>query len=77
MIDQLDGMGYHAYTHSFSHGGMTLHNVIADLPGTGTFTIDPEILERIRMILVAHPFPIPLETWLKPILKLLGREWLG
>lgn len=76
LLDELNDMGYCAYTHSFSFAGTTLHNVIADLPGTGYFVIDPDILERIREILLRYPLPYPPDPWMKAIIRLVGNEWL-
>ena len=52
LLVDLRAMGYCAWRHEFLHNGVTLSNVIADLPGTGLFRIKPAILERIRRLLL-------------------------
>jgi hypothetical protein len=76
LLDELNAIGYCAYTHSFTHGGQTLKNVIADLPGTGFVRFDPDILDRLREIFVRHPFPDPPDPWLKDLTRLVGSKWL-
>jgi hypothetical protein len=76
LLDELRAIGYCAYTHSFTHAGLTLHNVVADLPGRGYFRLDPDLLERIRQILLEHPMPDPPEPWLEPLARLVGKAWL-
>ncbi len=75
IVNELNEMGYCAYTHSFTHAGMTLNNVIADLPGTGYFRLDPNIRERVKEIFLKHPFPDPPDPWIKSISKLVGMKW--
>jgi hypothetical protein len=48
LINELNSMGYNAYTHSFEFEGKTLQNVIADLPGIGYWKTEPNIREEIR-----------------------------
>jgi hypothetical protein len=67
LLDDLRGIGYCATTHAFSHGGKTLHNVIADLPGTGFYRI-PKILLELREVLRHWP---PNPPWEK-VRELLG-----
>lgn len=76
LLAELRAIGYCAYTHSFTHAGMTLKNVIADLPGTGLFRIDPDILEALRRILIRFPIPEPDPPWLPEVRGLFGREWV-
>lgn len=76
LLDELNAMGYCAYTHSFTYLGMTLNNVIADLPGAGIFRINPDILEKLRKIFIKHPWPDPPEPWTKEVRNLLGTAWL-
>ncbi len=54
LLADLRAIGYCAWTHAFVHNGQTLHNVIADLPGTGTFR-RPEIFEKLREVLIEWP----------------------
>ena len=63
-------------THSFTHGGNTLHSVIADLPGTGFLRIRPEIIEILRQLLLKHPWPDPPDPLLETLRKLGGEEWV-
>jgi hypothetical protein len=71
----LRNMGYCAYTHSFNFAGMTLRNVIADLPGRGNFKLDPNILERIQEIFLKYPLPDPPDPWSKLVLQQVGSKW--
>jgi hypothetical protein len=75
LLSELNGMGYCAYTHSFTHNGLTLNNVIADLPGTGYFVYKPGILEKIRKLFLRYPLPDPPEPWIKPLVELVGSAW--
>ena len=54
LLADLRAIGYCAWTHAFIHNGQTLHNVIADLPGAGTFR-RPEIFEELREVLIEWP----------------------
>jgi hypothetical protein len=65
LVSELRGIGYCAYRHAFVHEGRTLHNVIADLPGTGYWVLKPLIRDRVRDILI----DLSLAT---PVAKLLG-----
>src|SRR5262245_676896 len=76
LLDELNAIGYCAYTHSFTHWGQTLKNVIADLPGTGFFRLDPDFLDRLREVLVRRPFPDPPDPWLRDFNRLVGGKWL-
>lgn len=75
LLNELNSMGYCAYTHSFIHAGMTLNNVIADLPGTGYFGLDPNIRERVKEIFLKYPLPDPPDPWVKAISNLVGMKW--
>jgi phosphatidylserine decarboxylase len=76
LLSDLNAIGYCAYTQSFSHGGQILHNVIADLPGNGLLRIRPDILERIRELLIRYPWPDPPDPWLAVQRRLGGEKWL-
>jgi hypothetical protein len=76
LVDELNAIGYCAYTHSFAHAGMTLNNVIADLPGAGLFSVDPNIPERLREIFLTHPLPDPPQPWIEAITRLVGSRWI-
>lgn len=71
--DELNALGLFAYTHSFSYAGRTLHNVVADMPGTGHFVIPPDILEGLREIFWRFPWPLPDPPgpWLKEVRDLV------
>jgi hypothetical protein len=75
LLDELNAMGYCTYTHRFDFAGMTLKNVIADLPGIGYFELDPDIVELLRNLFLRHPFPDPLKAWVKDVIRLVGNEW--
>jgi hypothetical protein len=53
LLLDLRAMGYCAWRHDFLHNGVTHSNVIADLPGRGTFRIKPATLDRLRRILAS------------------------
>ena len=76
LLDELNGIGYVAYTHSFTHAGRTLHNVIADLPGVGIFRISPDLLKEIRDIFLKFPEPDPPDPWLSRVASLTGQDWI-
>lgn len=76
LIADLAAMGYCPYTHSFEYDGLTLNNVIADLPGSGYFIIDPDILDRLRRVFIKYPIPWPPDPWMRSLEKLVGRKWL-
>lgn len=77
LLKDLRHMGYCAYTHTFYHQGLELRNVIADLPGTGYFKIYPDLLEKIRKLLLKYPFPMPCVPWLRELARLCGRRWIN
>ncbi|HEX3050661.1 MAG TPA: M20/M25/M40 family metallo-hydrolase [Aggregatilineaceae bacterium] len=76
LVNDLNAMGYCAYKHSFTFGGKILHNVMADLPGQGYFKISSELLEKIRAILIRHPWPDPPDRWFKPLQEVLGEGFM-
>lgn len=78
LLSELSTIGYVAYTQSFSFAGMTLHNIIADLPGTGYLRLDPTILERLRHLIVKHPLPLPdpPDPVIQYVRELVGDAWL-
>jgi Peptidase family M28 len=51
LMADLRAMGYCPVRHEFLHNGVTLANVVADLPGHGSWRIKPAVLERLRAIL--------------------------
>jgi hypothetical protein len=53
LLADLRAIGYCPWVHTFSYGGRTVRNVLADLPACGWWA-RPEILERIRARLL-HP----------------------
>jgi hypothetical protein len=76
LIAELNSIGYCAYTHSFNHAGLTLHNVIADLPGKGLFRLNPDILQRVRQVFLKRPIPDPPDPWIKAFSGIVGKKWL-
>ncbi|MCP4203765.1 MAG: Zn-dependent exopeptidase M28 [bacterium] len=76
LLHELRSIGYCAYTHDFSHNGGILQNVIADLPGSGYFQIEPWFLEELREIFVRYPLPDPPDPWLKEVSEIVGGDWL-
>lgn len=51
LLVDLEAMGYCPQRHEFLHNGVTLSNIVADLPGNGRFRVKPELVDRIRQIL--------------------------
>ncbi len=64
LLADLAAIGYAPYTHAFTFGGHPLHNVIADLPGAGFETVDPDPREEARGVFSAETEPpIGLGSW--------------
>lgn len=75
LLKELNSIGYCAYTHSFCHEGLILKNVIADLPGTGFYRLDPDFLELLRKIFLKYPFPLPPDPWIEKVIQVVGKKW--
>ena len=75
LLNDLSGIGYHAYRHDFGYAGETHSNIVADLPGTGHFRIRPDVLERYRNIFRDHPLPKRLEPFEEEMRELLQSKW--
>lgn len=73
LVADMSALGYCAYTHGFVHNGLSLSNVIADLPGTGYFRIKPEILKKLVFILKKYPHPWPWPEVERALARELGR----
>ena len=76
LIDDLSSMGYTTFTHTFQYHSETLNNVIADLPGVGYYTTEPNLPEQIRNVFLKHSTLYPAEPWIKEIESLTGTEWM-
>lgn len=76
LLAELSDIGYCAYTHSFTHAGLTLNSVIADLPGTGLLHIHPEIPEILRDLVIKHPWPDPPSLWRTTLREVGGEEFV-
>ena len=63
LLKDLRAMGYCPVRHNFVHAGKTYSNIIADLPGTGTHSIRPEILKRYKEITAQPPDRLALEEF--------------
>ena len=74
LVAELRAIGYCAWREPFMWSGQTRYNVIADLPGAGSWRIRPDILERLSRILVRWPRPDPPDPWVKAIRRLVGRS---
>lgn len=57
LLTEMSALGYCAYTHSFTYGGKTLLNVIADMPRTGPLRIRTEPLKKLLQVLRRYPRP--------------------
>lgn len=75
VLADLRAIGYCAWTHPFSHNGQTVHNVIADLPGAGSFKW-PGILLDLRQLLIDWP-PDPDPPPWDQLEELVGQGFLG
>lgn len=51
LLADLSAMGYCPWVHTFTFGGRTVRNVLADLPGRGYYA-RPRVLEDLRKLLV-------------------------
>lgn len=74
---ELQALGYCTYLQTFNLGGKTLKNVIADLPGTGYYMLDPDLVKQARDIFLKYPLPDPPEPWLNPLKRILGVKWFA
>jgi hypothetical protein len=74
LIGELQAVGYCPWREPFLWSGTNRHNVVADLPGTGTLRLRPDVIERLRKILIRWPFPDPPDPWLKQLNKLTAPE---
>ena len=74
LIAELRSIGYCARREPFMWNGMTRDNVVADLPGAGLWKIRPDVLDRLRRVLVRWPRPDPPDQWMRPIRRLLGTK---
>jgi len=63
LLKDLQAIGYCAVRHNFVYAGKTYSNLIADLPGTGTHRIRPEILKRYKEITALPPNRLALEEF--------------
>ncbi len=78
LLKDLRDMGYCAWTHSFTYGGRTAKNVIAELPGRGIFRLPDHIFEKIKMILrIPPPHDTHQNVWLRELEDILGADWAG
>jgi len=71
LLADLDGMGYCAYRHDFTHAGQTHSNIIADLPGSGRLQIRADVVARYQEILrrqVTERSRLAIADGLEPIL---------
>jgi hypothetical protein len=74
IIADLQAAGYAPYTHTFSYGGATLSNVIADLPGTGAAFLPAQSMARLREALGTQRATSKLAGALN---RELGQGWAG
>lgn len=76
LVNELSSMGYAPFIHTFQYHSKTISNVIADLPGIGYFTAEPNLPEEIRRVFLKHSTVYPPEPWIKEIESLTGSEWM-
>ena len=81
LLKDLKSMGYFPYIHSFYYTPpgrsepIRLHNIIADLPGTGSLIPDDNVSEKLRDTLLENP-DIDSPEWDEKVSNLLGSKWL-
>ncbi|MCP3896030.1 MAG: Zn-dependent exopeptidase M28 [Bacteroides sp.] len=73
VMADLESIGYDPYIHSFTYLGATYDNVIADLPGTGRYMINPDLIKPIREIYRRYPLPDPPGPWRMEFEKAMGK----
>jgi hypothetical protein len=76
LLNDLKSIGYSPFTYSFSYNSNTLQNVIADLPGRGSFRAEPDIREQIRQVFLKYPTITPADEWIREISVIVGEDWL-
>lgn len=76
LLKDLHSMGYTPFTHSFQYNSKTLFNIVADLPGIGSFKAEPNLPEQIRQIFLKYPTVHPSEPWIEEINHITGNNWI-
>ncbi|QHQ34234.1 M28 family metallopeptidase [Algicella marina] len=75
LLSDLRAMGYCPWRHNFFHGGTMHSNIIADLPGRGYFVLKPQVLERVREIMLRGPVLKPVQAWEGEMERLKLADW--
>lgn len=69
-------LGYCPILHRFSLSGMSLNNVIADLPGTGSSSsFGANVQEQLRELFLKYPNPAPVNKWYPAVKEIIGEDW--
>ena len=74
LLADLRAIGYCAWTHSFTHEGRTVRNVLAELPGRGHVVLAAELELRLRELVLNTLRPD--REWCARVEKVLGEERL-
>jgi Peptidase family M28 len=74
LLADLRAIGYCAWTHSFTHEGRTVRNVLAELPGRGRVVLAAELERRLRELVLDTLRPD--REWCARVEKVLGEERL-
>ncbi|WP_052660118.1 M28 family metallopeptidase [Bacillus cereus] len=75
--NDLASQGFCPTLHRFSFSGISLNNVIADLPGTRSSSFTANVQEGLRELFLKYPKPAPVENWLPAVKEILGEEMFG
>lgn len=71
----LSELGLCPTVHRFNFNGISLNNVIADIPGTEPSSFKLNVKEKLRKLFQQYPSPIPIEHWLPSVKNIVGNEW--
>ncbi|MBG9455851.1 hypothetical protein ABE61_17765 [Lysinibacillus sphaericus] len=75
--NELSSLGFCPTLHHFSFSGMSLNNVIADLPGAGSLSFESNVQEQLRELFLKYPKPYPVNNWLSSVKEIIGEDWFG
>ncbi|MEK4237333.1 M28 family metallopeptidase [Paenibacillus sp. FSL H7-0714] len=71
----LSELGLCPTVHRFNLNGISLNNVIADLPGIVPSSFELNVKEKLRELFQQYPNPMPIENWLPSVKNIVGNEW--
>ncbi|NKW96678.1 M28 family metallopeptidase [Bacillus toyonensis] len=73
--NDLKSLGIFPTLHQFNFSGMSLNNVIADIPGTGSSSFKENVQEELKEVFLKYPSPTPVENWLPMVKGIVGEKW--